>query len=107
MKNSVEYRNLSIKELSDSVVSTEKELQRLKFAHAISPLENPRRITHLRKTVASMKTVLNEKVTQELGEKISAGEVTTDNIYSFLNKGEYPITLRKSRIKSLFAKAGK
>lgn len=107
MNKSVEYRNLSIKELSDSVEATEKELQRLKFAHAVSPLENPRRITHLRRTVATMKTVLNEKVTTELSEKISAGEVTTENIYSFLGKGEYPITLRKSRIKSLFAQAGK
>ncbi len=105
MKNSVEYRNLSIKELSDSVDATEKELQRLKFAHAVSPLENPRRITHLRKMVATMKTILNEKVTRELSDKISSGEVTADNVYSILNK-EYPITLRKSSIKSLFAQAG-
>ncbi len=107
MKKTAEFRALSVKELNDTIDATQRELQRLKFAHAVSPLENPRRITVLRKEIATMKTILNEKVAAGLSEKISSGEITPENVYQYLGQEEYPIGLRKSRIKSLFAQFGK
>lgn len=102
-----EYRSLSVADLSNSIDSTEKELQRLKFAHAVSPLKNPKSITLLRRDLARKKTHLNEKVAQLLSEKIAQGEITEENIYDHLGKQDLPITLRKSRIKSLFARFAK
>ena len=40
--------------------SEEKDrLVKLKFAHAITPIENPRRITETRKNIARLSTALN------------------------------------------------
>jgi large subunit ribosomal protein L29 len=60
MKNS-EIRNLTDEQLVTQL-STEKEtLSRLKFAHAISPIENPIRIRQARKLVARINTIIAEK----------------------------------------------
>lgn len=41
-------------------ISEEKDrLVKLKFAHAITPIENPRRITETRKNIARLSTALN------------------------------------------------
>lgn len=41
-------------------ISGEKDrLVKLKFAHAITPIENPRRITETRKNIARLSTALN------------------------------------------------
>jgi large subunit ribosomal protein L29 len=60
MKNS-EIRKLSVEEL-EKQLSVEKEtLDRLKFAHAISPIENPLRIRQSRNIIARINTILAEK----------------------------------------------
>ena len=60
MKNS-EIRALSVEELKEKL-STEKEaLQKLKFAHAISPIENPMKIKDTRKLIARLSTELRAK----------------------------------------------
>lgn len=41
-------------------ISEEKDrLVKLKFAHAITPIENPKRITETRKNIARLSTALN------------------------------------------------
>lgn len=41
-------------------VSEEKDrLVKLRFAHAITPIENPRRITEARKNIARLSTAIN------------------------------------------------
>ena len=41
-------------------ISEEKErLVKLKFAHAITPIENPKRITETRKNIARLSTALS------------------------------------------------
>jgi len=58
MKNA-EIKKLSLKELEKSLVSETDALARLKFAHAISPIENPLRIREARKVVARLQTAIN------------------------------------------------
>lgn len=60
MKNS-ELRTLTVEELQQRLLSEKEQLQKLKFAHAISPIENPTKIRETRKVVARILTVLNEK----------------------------------------------
>ncbi|AKQ44552.1 50S ribosomal protein L29 [Rufibacter radiotolerans] len=57
MKQS-EIKALSLNEVKEQLTAERNNLQNLKFAHAISPLENPIRIKHTRKTIARLETQL-------------------------------------------------
>ena len=56
-----EIRNLSNEEIKAKIEETEKELFTLRFQNSAGNLEKPSRIKSLRKFVARMKTVLNER----------------------------------------------
>lgn len=56
-----EIRNLSNEEIVAKIEETEKELFNLRFQNSAGNLEKPSRIKSLRKFVARMKTVLNER----------------------------------------------
>ena len=60
MKNS-EIKALSLDELQGKLEVEQDSLQKLKFAHAINPVENPMRIKELRKFVARIKTEIRAK----------------------------------------------
>ena len=51
-----EINTLDAKQLQESMIAEKENLRRLKFAHAISPIENPRRITDTRKLIARLNT---------------------------------------------------
>ncbi|MBA9079538.1 50S ribosomal protein L29 [Rufibacter quisquiliarum] len=57
MKQS-EIKALSLNEVKEQLNIERNNLVNLKFAHAISPLENPSRIKHTRKTIARLETQL-------------------------------------------------
>jgi len=57
MKNS-EILELSTEELIARVSEERENLTRLKFAHAVSTIENPTRITKVRKDIARINTEL-------------------------------------------------
>lgn len=52
-----EVKYLAAEERHAKLVTEQANLQRLRFAHAISPIENPMRIRHSRKLIAKLKTV--------------------------------------------------
>ena len=56
-----EIKELSLKELRDQIEVAEKAYRELKVAHAISPIDNPAKITRDRREIARMKTILREK----------------------------------------------
>lgn len=60
MKNA-EIKALSADELKDKIAAEKENLQKLKFAHAITPIENPTKIRDSRKLVAKLKTELRAK----------------------------------------------
>lgn len=60
MKNS-EIRSLSSEDIVKQIAVETDTLERLKFAHAISPIENPMRIRSSRRLIATMNTILTEK----------------------------------------------
>ena len=57
MKNS-EIKALSLEEMQQKLVSEKEILQKLNFAHAISPIENPMKIKETRKLIARLETAL-------------------------------------------------
>lgn len=60
MKNS-EIIALTEAELSQKIASEKETLQKLKFAHAISPIENPIKIKETKKLIARLQTALRAK----------------------------------------------
>lgn len=60
MKNA-EINKLGVEELAKLIVSEQENLDRLKLAHAISPIENPMRIRQTRRLIARLNTALNVK----------------------------------------------
>ncbi len=46
-------------QLKQQKAGEKDRLVKLKFAHAITPIENPRRITETRKNIARLSTALN------------------------------------------------
>ena len=63
MKNS-ELQSLTLEELRQRLEAEKESLTKLKFAHAISPIENPMKIKESRKLVARIETILRQKETQ-------------------------------------------
>lgn len=59
MKNS-EIRALSVEEIQQKIAAEKEVLQKLRFAHAISPVESPMKIKATRKLIARLETVLRE-----------------------------------------------
>ncbi|BDD03002.1 50S ribosomal protein L29 [Aureibacter tunicatorum] len=57
MKNS-EIAQLTKEELIAKIASDTESLQKLQFAHAISPIENPNKIKESRRSIARLKTRL-------------------------------------------------
>jgi large subunit ribosomal protein L29 len=59
-------RNMSEEDLKARITEDELRIKKLKFAHAVSPLENPMSIRSVRKDLARTKTELRKK---QLGSK--------------------------------------
>ncbi len=60
MKNS-EIRGLSLDELRSKLAVEKENYSRLKFAHSVTPVENPMKIRETRKLVARIQTEIRAK----------------------------------------------
>jgi large subunit ribosomal protein L29 len=60
MKKS-EIAGLTLEQLQQQLQAAQATGQSLRFAHAISPLENPMRLRHQRKLVAQLQTELTRR----------------------------------------------
>jgi large subunit ribosomal protein L29 len=56
MKNKTDLKGISAEALKEQIKTEQAQGQQLRFAHAISPLENPARIKANRKNVARLLT---------------------------------------------------
>lgn len=63
-----EIKSLTEDELKERIEAERENLQKLRFAHAISPIENPMKIRELRKLIARLKTQLNIKQREKINE---------------------------------------
>lgn len=68
MKNS-EILQLSQEELIARVAEERGNLTKLKFAHAVSAIENPTRITKVRKDIARLNTEITKRKAASASEK--------------------------------------
>ena len=63
--NVKEIRDKSNTELLQEIESLKEELFNLRFQQATDQLENPSRMKEIRKTIARIKTVINERELSE------------------------------------------
>ena len=56
-----EMKELSVAELNEKLSDLKAELFNLRFQHAINQLENPMRLSAVRKDIARVKTVLRQR----------------------------------------------
>ena len=61
-----EIKELGTKELRERLEVAQKEYIQMKINHSISPLDNPAKITQVRRMIARMKTELRKR---ELNDK--------------------------------------
>ena len=64
-----EFRKLTDEELVAKIKEAKKELFDLRLQQSTGSLEKPAKIHELRKNVARMKTILNERKNENGGEK--------------------------------------
>ncbi len=60
-----ELRAMTSKELNDKLKDLKQELFNLRFQHAINQLDNPHRIVDVKRDIARVLTVLQEKASEE------------------------------------------
>ena len=68
MKNS-EILNLTTEELVAQISEERATLSKLKFAHAVSAIENPNRIKYARKAIARLQTQLTNRKQAEASKE--------------------------------------
>jgi large subunit ribosomal protein L29 len=56
-------KTMTVEDLQARIKEDELRIKKLKFAHAVSPLENPMSIRDVRKDLARTKTELRKKTT--------------------------------------------
>lgn len=67
MKNS-ELRGLNLEELKNKLAVEKENYSKLKFAHSITPIENPMKIREARKLVARIQTEIKVKEQNQVAE---------------------------------------
>ena len=58
--NAKEIRELSLAELNEKLAELKDELYKLRFQHAINQLDNPMRLTAVKKDIARVQTIIRE-----------------------------------------------
>jgi large subunit ribosomal protein L29 len=61
MKTNFVAKEMSLNELKDRLLLERTELNKMVLAHAVSPIDNPHRITEHRKNVARILTELRKR----------------------------------------------
>jgi len=55
-------KEMTVADIKSKIEEDELRIKKLKFAHAVSPLENPMSIRGVRKDIARLKTELKKKL---------------------------------------------
>ncbi len=62
----IDIKDLSTEDLTEKLLEQKEMLIKLKMNHTVSPLENPKQLGGIRKTIARVKTELRKRDLQEV-----------------------------------------
>ena len=103
MKQEV-IRELSTAEIVERLEEERKQLIKLKLNHAISPIENPKKISSYRKTVARLLTELKSReLNKQLGEEVKKAEKELNKEKKQFNTQWKKENYEKKKLDSLLA----
>jgi large subunit ribosomal protein L29 len=106
MKNA-EIRALTIEELKEKIASTEKTISSLRFAHQVTPIENPLRIRDAKRLLARLKTDLRSRVITQIEEKVKSGDLTNFNARETLATTSFDAPVTLDKLKKIIGRTGK
>ena len=94
-----EIRNMTIDELNEKLTDTSNKLSQLKFNNSVQTIENPLEIKNLRRQLAKLKTILNEKnkimETRSLRKErigiVSSNKMEKSVVVSEVKKVKHPV----------------
>ena len=61
----IDIKDLSTDDLNEKLLEQKELMIKLRMSHAVSPLENPKQMGEVRKTIARVKTELRKRELQE------------------------------------------
>ena len=61
----IDIKDLSTEDLNEKLLEQREMLIKLKMSHTVSPLENPKQLGGIRKTIARVNTELRKRELQE------------------------------------------
>lgn len=56
-----EYKNMTVEDLQKELKELKNELFKLRFQHALNGLDNPKKITQVKRNIARVNTVITDK----------------------------------------------
>ena len=62
----IDIKDLSTDDLNEKLLEQKESMVKIKMSHAVSPLENPKQMGLIRKTIARVKTELRKRELAEL-----------------------------------------
>ena len=62
----IDIKDLSTDDLNEKLFEQKESMIKIKMSHAVSPLENPKQMGLIRKTIARVKTELRKRELAEL-----------------------------------------
>jgi large subunit ribosomal protein L29 len=62
----IDIKDLSTDDLNEKLLEQKESMIKIKMSHAVSPLENPKQMGLIRKTIARVKTELRKRDLAEL-----------------------------------------
>ena len=62
----IDIKDLSADDLNEKMLEQKELLIKLRISHAVSPLENPKQMVGIRRTIARVKTELRKRELQEI-----------------------------------------
>jgi large subunit ribosomal protein L29 len=65
-----EVRDFTDLELTNKLLDLKKELFALRFQHAVNQLENPKRLSSVKKDIARVKTIIREREIKTAKESV-------------------------------------
>lgn len=106
MKNA-EIRALAEQELLDKINASEKTLDDLRFAHRVTPIENPMQLREMKKLVARLKTEMHDRILSGLQQDVEAGKLTSSNARQYLSESKFPMPITLAKLKKVIAQTAK
>ena len=65
----IDIKDLSTDDLNEKLLEQKELLTKLKMSHSVSPLENPKQMVFIRKTIARVKTELRKRELEAVTSK--------------------------------------